>query len=348
LNKAVIVLSLIFILSTGSVTGRSRNSSIENYLEDLRLTPEGFANTISDEIEIHSTTKALTITRLLNHEVKDELDILLYYQRSQNENGGFGSNPEAESNWDATVSAIHGLWELSVNSTYLATWEIDHYLNATAVDLLFYEAIENNQTILKTHDLTLDLIVKWNDYILSSIIINVIPAIPNVFLGFELRSLQLSNGSYSTFDLAVNSINLLTLIGQVPDAPELSSKFIRAYATKDGMFSSKLNGTSNLRDTYNAVLALDQLGRINELTNRKKIILKILEHQKPNSGFSDINQDKVTLESTWYAVKILSLLDAIDELLVPDVLQTEGFVHTSFFVYILSIVLITNLRRGYR
>ncbi|MHA2098262.1 MAG: prenyltransferase/squalene oxidase repeat-containing protein [Candidatus Kariarchaeaceae archaeon] len=348
MKKGFTLLILVFVLIISSVSARTRNDSVETYLDQIRLTQEGFANSPSEAVGIQSTTRALTISRLLNHRVNNTLDILLFYQRSQNEDGGFGADPKDDSNWEATISGIQGLWELRVNNTYLSQWKINEYLNATAVDLFYYETVENNQTRLKNTNLNLDLIVKWREYIFASILIGVIPPIPNIFLGSELKSYQLANGTYSTFEIAVQSIQLLNLIGQVPDKPELSTKFILAYAASDGLFSSTLNGSSTLQDTYYAIDTLDQLGRLSELSQRNKIILKILDLQKPNSGFTDINSNQVTLESTWYAVNILALLDSLEELALPDVLMTEGFVSFNSMLYFGIIIFGISLRRKYR
>lgn len=317
-------------------------------LDDVRLSPEGFANTPLDEVNIEITTKVLSISRLINYEVNNTLDILLYYQRSQNEDGGFGLNPDTESSWETTVTAIQGLVDLKINSSQLSTWNIDKYLNSSATELFYTYIIENNQTIIKNNDLTVSLIKKWGEYIRSSILIKVIPPIPNVFLGAELKSFQLSNGTYSSFEAAIQTVKLLSFLAQEPEDDELASKFIRAYATTNGMFSSVLQGTPNLEDTYNAIEALNDLGKLRELESQKEIILKILDLQKADSGFTDIGSTVVTVDATWYAINILWLLDSLDQLASPDVLQTQGFVGIGIISSLIGISIILSIRRKAR
>lgn len=341
LKRAVLLLFISILLIQPFTLAKTRNSSVKAFLDITRRSPEGFADTESGEVNIQSTTYALDISRIINYDVNNTLDILLYYQRSQNDDGGFGSDPNSNSTWEDTVSAVQGLLELNINNTQLSKWQISDYLNVTADQLFYSYSIVNNQTQINNNDLTLDLIIKWKEYIYASYIIGVIPAIPNVFLNSALKSLQLTNGSYSNFNLAVHSIKLLNLIAQQPEELELSSKFIRAYAVSDGLFSPTLNGSANLEATYHAIDALDKLGKLGELDQKREIILKILEQQKSDSGFSDLNSDQVTLEDTWYAIHILSLLDSLDELLRPDVLQTQGFIPLHFLPFLSSLTIMT-------
>lgn len=345
MKRAILFVVFFLLLAEPISMSNTRNSSIGIFLDSARTSPEGFANTAGGEANIQSTTFALTLSRLVDHEVNSTLDILLYYQRSQNSDGGFGLNPISNSTWDDTISAVQGLLELNLNDTQLSQWEISNYLNVTANQLFYTHSIVNNQTVITNNDLTLDLIIKWREYIISSILIGVIPPIPNVFLGSVLKSFQLANGSYSTFNLAVHSIKLLDLIAQQPNDVDLSSKFIRAYATTDGLFSSSLNGPPNLESTFHALEALDKLGRLQDLDQKREIILKILDQQKSESGFSDINSDVVTIEDTWLAINILTILESLDELLRPDVLQTQGFVSVDFVIVIGNILLISLLLR---
>ncbi|MCE7737259.1 MAG: hypothetical protein GPJ54_20390 [Candidatus Heimdallarchaeota archaeon] len=343
-NKIIYILFIILLFASPSYA-KTRNASVHNFFDEVRLSPEGFANSISDEVNIDISTKVLAISRLVDYEVNNTLDILLFYQRSQNEDGGFGENPEAESSWDTTVTAIQGLIELNVNSSQLATWKIDQYLNTSANELFYSTVIENNQTVIKNNDLTIDLIKKWGEYIRSSILIKVIPPIPNVFLGSELKSLQLSNGTYNNFEAAIQTVGLLAMLAQEPEDAELASKFIRAYATSNGMFSSTLNDPPNLKATYEAINALNSIDKLGELENKKEIILKILDLQKADSGFTDIASTEVNVSSTWYAINILWLLDSLDELLSPDVLQTQGFVGIGLISPIIGIVSFIFIRR---
>ena len=338
----IIIITLIF--ASPSIA-KTRQASVRNMLDEVRLSPEGFANTPLDEVNIDTTTKVLSISSLINYEVNNTLDILLYYQRSQNEDGGFGLKPDTQSTWETTVAAVQGLVELKINASQLSAWRIDEYLNTTASDLFYSIAIENNQTVIKNNDLTLNLIIKWGEYILSSVLIGVIPAIPNIFLGSQLKSFQLSNGTYNSFETAIQSIRLLNLLAQVPNNVELASKFIRAFATSNGLFSSMLQGTPNLKDTYDAIHALNGLGKLTELENKKSIILKILDLQISDSGFTDIGSTDVTVNATWYAINILFLLDSLDQLLSPDVLQTQGFVGIEFYISITGVVSIVVIRR---
>ena len=341
-------LIIIFLFTSNSIIAKSRDASVQNMLDDVRLSPEGFANTPFAEVDIEVTTKVLSISRLINYEVNNTLDILLYYQRSQNEDGGFGLNPDTKSTWEMTVTAIQGLIDLKINSSQLSSWNIDKYLNSSATELFYSVVIENNQTITKNNHLNVSLIKKWREYIIASILIKVIPPIPNVFLGAELKSFQLSNGTYNNLEAAIQTVKLLSLLSQEPEDAELASKFIRAYATTDGMFSSVLQGTPNLEDTYNAIEALDGLGKLNELDNQKEIILKILDLQKADSGFTDVGSTEVTVDATWYAINILWLLESLDQLDSPDVLQTQGFVGIGFISSIIGISIIIIIGRKLR
>jgi len=74
----------ILLLLTSPTFAKSRNASIENMLEDVRVSPGGFANTPTQDINLESTTKALTISRLIGYEVNSTLDILLYFLNKEN------------------------------------------------------------------------------------------------------------------------------------------------------------------------------------------------------------------------------------------------------------------------
>ena len=55
--------------------------------------------------------------------------------------------------------------------------------------------------------------------------------------------------------------------------------------------------------------------------------------------------DIVSIEDTWYAINILRILESLDELLRPDVLQTQGFVPFNYLASFSSILLISVLVR---
>ncbi|MFV2016242.1 MAG: hypothetical protein ACC656_12485, partial [Candidatus Heimdallarchaeota archaeon] len=59
----------------------------------------------------------------------------------------------------------------------------------------------------------------------------------------------------------------------------------------------------------------------------------------------DIGSTDVTVNATWYAINILFLLDSLDQLLSPDVLQTQGFVGIEFYISIIGVVSIVVIRR---
>ena len=323
---------LIFVLClilTNSSSARTRLSSIENFLDQVRLTDQGFANTPQDKITVKSTSEAIQIANKINYNINNPEDVILYFQNSQNQDYGFGMNPSSSSDLSSTIDAISGLTFLGVNSTKLDAWNIASYINSTAYSELFTQKLQNNETINEMNNLTVSMLHLWYDYLNSMFLLNVIPQVPFTILTNKLLDLQMENGTYSSFEYAVYSILLLKLLGYMPLDVELSTLYLIAHIQDDGLFSIEQIGPSSIEATYLGILALSALNHINDIPTKKDIILKILDFQQPNSGFSDLNSDTSTLQYSWYAVQILSLFDAIDELSRPDVLQTNGFLDLS-------------------
>ena len=75
---------------------RTREASIENFLDELRINEDGYANIPGGEVNISSTAEALEISNILNFKVNNSLDILLFYQKSQNDSGGFSKMPRED------------------------------------------------------------------------------------------------------------------------------------------------------------------------------------------------------------------------------------------------------------
>lgn len=339
------IVLLVILNIMGSVSARTRNDSIHNFLDDTRVSQDGFAE-IDESISITSSTYALQIGNMVGYEVNNTVRILNYYQRSQNPDFGFGQNPDDPSNWKSTIDATNGILYLDVNATKLQKFNITGYINDTASTLLFITQTIENSTIQVPRNLTISIMNYWFEYLSIGFILGYQVTFPVLFLIDQLSAYQELNGTFTDFDEAVYSTRLLTTMGLVPNDIDLASKFIRAYATTSGLFSNSLLGPHSIKDTYLAIMTLNSIGRIYELDYRTEIIKRILSQQESNSGFMEFNSAKVTLEATFYAIKILQMLNAMDELLRPDVLQTHGFINYNIFPMIISIsFLVLTIRK---
>ncbi|RMG42381.1 MAG: hypothetical protein D6732_01175 [Methanobacteriota archaeon] len=303
----------------------TKQESVEKFLETVRINDKGFANVPGGEVTISHTSMALQISNYLGFEVNNTLDILLFFQESQNEDGGFGSKPFTNSSWDETYHAIKGLALLDLNSSKLAEWNIYNYVNTTATAVLYEEKINGNETALVPRELTVGLIWKWIQFIEMTIGIGVVPALPFQSLTQWLTDMQFNNGSYIDLKTAIFSNILLSMLGRSPRDLELASKYIRAHQTSNGAFAWDENGSATLNATYYAILALDNMGQIGKLEYKESIVNFIINLQKPRSGFGEVGKE-ANVEDTLKAIEILRILDKISELIAPEVLLTEGFV----------------------
>ncbi len=321
---------ILLILLTSSVSARSRKVSIHNFLDNTRISQDGFAEQ-GNTVSISSSTYALQIGSILDYEVNNTVRVLNYYQRSQNIDFGFGQDPDDPSNWKATVDAVLGIPYLGINATKLQNFGIMIYLNTTASNLLYTNKSIGNQTVEVPSNLTVSRINFWYDYLSTGFILDYSIVFPILFLIDQLQEFQKINGTFTDFEEAVYSIRLLEALKQDPNDIELASKFIRAYATTSGLFSNSLVGAHTLKDTYIAILALDTIRKLNDLEYKSEIIKQILKQQDSNSGFREFGENQATLEATFYALQILSMLSAIDTLEQPDVLLTHGFISFDSF-----------------
>lgn len=338
---------LVLLLSSSISTARTRQASVENFLDELRISEDGFANTPGGEIGIRSSTEAMEISSILNFNINNSLDILLFYQKSQNESGGFSRIPDEIVTWDDTILAIRGLNYLQVNQSQIQNWRVFSYLNETAFSLLYTNITNNNESAIVHSNLTLPLIDIWYDYILSSFNLGFYPLLDTPYLVTKLQEFQFSNGTYVDFETAVTTIHLLTLLNNNPRDADLASKFIRAFIQNNGAFANKQGGITSLRSTYLAIRALHELNEINKIEYFNELILFILNKQHTNSGFAEVGSSTPTLKDTWLAIYSLFLLERIHELLSPDVLQTEGFISYNFVIILMGLPILA-LRRKIR
>lgn len=337
--RRILGIFVLCLLVTTSVSARTRVSSIYNFLDQVRLSDQGFANTLQDTISVQSTSEVIQIAGIINYKLDNPEDVILYFQNSQNQDYGFGLNPSSSSDLSSTIDAISGLTQLGVNSTKLDAWNVASYINSTAYSELFTQKQQNNMTIYEMNNLTIPMLHLWYEYLNSMFLLNVIPQVPFTTLTNKILDLQMENGTYSSFEYAIYSILVLKLLGFVPWDVELSTLYLIAHIQDDGLFSTEQIGPSSIEASYLGILALSALNRLYKITTTNEIILNILDLQQPNSGFSDLNSDISSIHYTWYAIQILNLLDAIDELSRPDVLQTNGFLDISL-VWIIPFLLL--------
>ncbi|MHA2252199.1 MAG: hypothetical protein ACXAD7_17675, partial [Candidatus Kariarchaeaceae archaeon] len=246
MKTAYFIILFLILFSISPVKARTRKEGIEQFILDSRESNNGFSDLTSNGVTIASTTLGLEISSKINHDVNNSLDILLYYQNSHNEDGGFGSKPNVSSTWEDTVSAVRGLKHLDLNASHLINWLIFEYMNETASSILYTSIIENNISQSVPNALTMANVQIWRDFIWSSFSFGVFPPTPYEYLITELKAFQRNNGTYNSFEIAVHSILLLTLLNEQPDQVELASKFIRAHAQNNAAFSYKHIGTSSL------------------------------------------------------------------------------------------------------
>lgn len=335
---------ICFILGSISTSAKTRSASVGTFLDSVRLSSQGFANTPSDVVDIVSTQEALEVKSILNLEVNNSLDVLLFIQSSQNSDGGFGITDDIESSWEGTVAAVQGLITLGYNTSVISRWTIFQYFNVSATSILYDEGQNGNQTILIPKSLTYELLSQWSDYLSISFLLGQIPAVPYEFLTEQILNYQYSNGTYIDLEIATEAIILGSYLGITPIEEELASNFIRAYKTSNA-FSFGLNAQPTLSATLKSVQALSALGRLHEIDDMGKLIQFVLGLQYSNSGFGENGDSSASLISTWRAIKILSILSAITELNAPEVLQTEGFVLFNLIWYGLFIQLMIIKRR---
>ncbi|MCY3410791.1 MAG: hypothetical protein INQ03_04050 [Candidatus Heimdallarchaeota archaeon] len=340
--KKVYLVLLVFLLLASPASGRTRQKSIENFIDRVRLSPDGYANTPTSEVNITATTEVLEIASLLQYKINNSLDILLFYQNCQNETGGFASRPNRTETWSDTIMAVRGLRYLDLNVSQLAAWKIFDYLNSTAYEKLYTQITVNNITKTVPRNLTITIINTWYEFIYASFSLGYFPGINTINLIDELKLFQYPNGSYFSFTEAVTSIHLLTLLGGIPNDPDLSAKYILAHIQTNGAFAFEQEGKVSLEATYLGLRTLSELDRIWDIEYMNELIVFILTQQITNSGFKEKGASQETIHSTWFAIQSLFLLQQLSELLSPDVLQTEGFISAP---YVFALPLLVYIRR---
>jgi len=340
-----VFLTELILFAPLETSARTQLESIKNFLDDNHVGQDGFRNSSEEGVTVSATADALQIANVLSINVNNTLDILYYYQRSQNPDGGFGNTPDLSSDLNTTLAAVRGLGYLPVNWSQLHNWEIFEYYNSSVSKLLFENVSKTTGYIEGMSHLNFQRISLWLDYISVAFSLGYTPTMDSEMMIQELLAMQMSNGSYSSLKLATNVILLLNLLGQEPNDADLATKFILAHVSEGGGFSYSGNGAGSLEASYLGVSALDALGKINSLEYKNALTKFILSLQKSNSGFAQNPTSLSTLHDTKLAVLTLFMLKELDELQAPDVLQTVGFVDYPWLFAILPFVLLIRRRK---
>ncbi len=338
MRRFLVIGTLLLLIVPAS--GLTRQESVLEFVDSTRVSDSGFANTPVDEISLQATFHALEVKALLFDEVNNTLDILYYLQSLQNESGGFAPDERSEPDLEATITAIKTLAYLPVNQTQYISWGIYPFFNATIVPLLF---TSTNGTF-EIKELNSDRLRLWSEYFIISSRLSFVPAFPLLTLLDEVKALQDQNGIYDSIDLAIGSINLLHMLGDVPNDVDLASKFVLRFLVDNEAFSTD-NDIADLETTYQAVIALSKIINLYAIEERDDIIRYVFDLQEARSGFRS-DTGGVSLLSTHRAISILYLLGELDELLAPDVLQEVGFVNFPMLALLLLPV-VGMMRRRY-
>ncbi len=343
LSISCLVIFSLFI-PTAAIT---KEESIIQFLDDMRLSVDGFANSANERVTIKATSLALEIATYVSYDLNNSLDILHFFQNSQNADGGFGSFPNQPSTWDDTMHAIKGLPLLGLNTTKLADWKIFNYINNTAQNLLYETIAEGNTTTTQPKKLTIFTIGKWIEYLDIMAILGIFPTIPFQELTDQLKNMQFPNGSYADLETAIFSNILLSRLGQEPNDLDLAGKYIRAFQTSNGAFSFVHEGKPTLNATFLAIQALADMKLLSTLEYREEIVQFIINLQHPRSGFSEAG-GTANMEDTWKALVTLNKLNRLSELIAPEVLLTEGFISFGVLHLIFGIPVIGWIVRRQR
>jgi len=110
-------------------SARTQLESIENFLDDNHV--GRFLELLWGGVTVRATTDALQIANVLSVKVNNTLDV--YYQSTQNPDGGFGNTPDL----NTTAATVRGLSYLSVNWSQLHNWEIFGYYNTCMIRILY-------------------------------------------------------------------------------------------------------------------------------------------------------------------------------------------------------------------
>lgn len=321
------------------MSARTRIDSVENFLENSRVSVDGFASDPSKKVDIYSTFYALEISNLLGFRVNDSLDILYYIQRLQNKDGGFGETEDSSSAWEPTIFAVNALRYLKINASQILPWNIYPFINETSFPLL-YQTIENNTQLANLNHQRMRY---WYEYLVVSTQLGIVPNVPVLDLINELQSLQNNNGTYADLEQAIYSSILLNVFGETPRDPDLAAKFILAHVQTNGIFAYEQYGMSSMNASRWSIKALESLNALDLLETKDTIIRYVLNRQVSNSGFAE--NEVVSMQSTWTAITILSDLSSIDELFAPDVLQEVGFVYFPALIVPILLISVGQLRR---
>jgi hypothetical protein len=336
------VLTILLILTLFvPVTARTRADSVGLFLNQVRVSENGFAETPNGLENILSTTKALQVSNILNLEINQSSNIIHYYQKAQNSDFGFGIVENEESSLLNTVLAIEGLLILGVNSSQLINWKIFEYLNSTITKIVYTDV--NGTAVI--NPLTLETMEAWYQLVWGSILLGSAVTIPAMDLIPKLKAIQYPNGSYFSFEYAQRSMMLLGLLGAEPNDPALAKEYLLAHHIPDSGFASRINGNPTLNATYAALSSLVVVSNLFNLGFIDDLTRLILDLPVASSGFTDFSGNEITVSSTWYAVQILLLLGKIVELYSPDVLQEFGFVNLNIFIFTGAILLLSKMRR---
>jgi len=333
LSKAIFI--LLLIMSSMMVEGATREESIINFIDEMRVEKSGYTNQIGDEVNLKSTVNAMYAKSILKSEINNSLDLLYYFQSLQDETGGFSGDSDSPVNLESTIDAVYGLVYLDVNQSQFSNWKIYQYLNDSSLNLLLTTL---NATI-SINELTLSNLELWYDYLACSGILGVVPTFPIFELIDEIKKLQYANGSYFSLDHALLSVNILNILGEKPVDSDLAKKYILSHRTSDGAFSDKQNGSSSMEYTRKSLNALRSFMNLNTLDDKSSISRFIFNQQSSRSGLSEVNQIDVTIKSTLDGLLILSYLNELDELRSPDVVQEVGFITFSWISIITPIFL---------
>jgi len=335
-----IVLLLLLATPAYAVT---RNKSIVDFVDSTRVSDLGFADTPDGILNLESTYNALVVHSILGKPVNNTLDLLYYIQTLQNRSGGFSNMENNSQSFDATVLAVGALQYLNLNRSQYTKWQIFPFLNDTANQLLFTD--KNGSLELARLDLS--HLETWNKFILTSAYLNNIPDLPVIDLVDQVKSLQYANGSYYSFGYAIQSVILLSTLGELPNDPDLAAKYILSYIQSNGAFSSTIDGSPSLLANYQALKALRHLIDVSSLKEVADITRYIFSLQVARSGFRESKGSDPTLTATMLALSVLSYLQQLDELQAPDVLQEVGFISypTSFMLMSIGIIAMIWRRR---
>ena len=118
-----------------------------------------------------------------------------------------------------------------------------------------------------------------------------------------------------------------------------AQKYLLSLRIGTSGFARTPFGTPTLKETYMALEALKIIGYdLTQLSNKGDLIKYVLNQQQKTGGFKDNNEKIENILSTNYAVKILIMLNSLQELQQKEFLVAEGFLPFNFSS-ILSVII---------